>query len=656
MSGIYGVVHFNGQPVDPEMVAIMGAAAAYRGPHGSDRWVEGCAGLGHLALHTTPEAVQEHQPLHDFRHGLVMVADARVDNRPELAAILNAKGCLTQDAPTDADLILAAYGCWGEDCVKNIIGDFSIAIWDRSMQSLFCVSDPFGNKPLYYSYNDHVLYFASDFRQFMVLPEISKDLDGYKLADYLSYNYSDKVRTLFAAIQRISPGYSFVFSSNSPRCQRYWDPINIPALEYREETEYIEHFHDLLSRCVMDRMRSRSGVVGILTSGGMDSTSIAALAQTHYKRGIGISQPVSYNLCIVNHPDDDRRLSQLLAKEIGIELHLVDVPAGKPYSIFSPPPDINCPMQDDARVLPVVLNLLAQRNCDVVLNGEGGDELFSGGYKQPVDDLLTGRWLQLRKWIQFHRHNGRPLRQAILLSCIWPLVPYTFRINFDRIRGRQSVQPPPWLHKDLLSQARPVDRLHSYKPPRRYRSWTRQAQYAQTINLVHPGNLGPQNDLFGCQAGMEFRYPFLDRRLFEFALAIPTHLLAQPVPSGGKWILRQAMRGLIPEEIRCRLKSPYLPRTDSGAIEQELLKNEISELRELFTSSILIQRRAIDDIIFNKFLCKFWQEPNRPEWFLVRNAAKLEVWLRTNVLSNQTIQFKELQCWQIVLEDQFSSR
>src|SRR5215208_660198 len=121
MSGICGVVNLDGSPVEPEALRKMAEAASYRGPDGIRYWRKGAAGLANLALNITPESLHEQQPLVDQRGELVLTADARVDNRDELIRTLMSKGCLHHKTATDAEVILAAYQCWGEECPSHII-------------------------------------------------------------------------------------------------------------------------------------------------------------------------------------------------------------------------------------------------------------------------------------------------------------------------------------------------------------------------------------------------------------------------------------------------------------------------------------------------------------------------------------------------------
>src|SRR5476649_2651280 len=148
MSGIAGIYNLDGQPVDRARMQRMTDMMAYRGPDGMGCWIDGPVGLGHAMLHTTPESLREIQPLSDERSALCVTLDGRVDNRSELHAALQSKGQPLR-TDTDAELVLQAYACWGEDCPQHILGDFAFAIWDGRNRKLFCARDALGIKPFY---------------------------------------------------------------------------------------------------------------------------------------------------------------------------------------------------------------------------------------------------------------------------------------------------------------------------------------------------------------------------------------------------------------------------------------------------------------------------------------------------------------------------
>src|SRR3989442_1012999 len=208
VSGIAGLWRLDGRPTEPAELDRMLARLAHRGPDGAGAWRHGPVALGHRMLHTTPESLRECQPLVGTTGDLVLVADARIDNRAELCPLLPAPS----DA-TDAELILAAYERWGEHCPEHLLGDFAFAIWDGRAQRLFCARDHFGVKPLYYHHRPSRLFaFASEIKGLLALADIPRRLNETRVAAYLVPLFEDKEVTFYEEIVRLPPAHRMVVS------------------------------------------------------------------------------------------------------------------------------------------------------------------------------------------------------------------------------------------------------------------------------------------------------------------------------------------------------------------------------------------------------------------------------------------------------------
>ena len=208
MSGICGIINLDGTPVDSGLLREMTEVAACRGPDGIHYWVEEGVGFAHLALHTTLEAKREHQPLVDTDRCLVLVADARIDNRSELIRTLKAKGFLPEKSLTDADLILMAYKCWGRNCPQYLLGDFCFALWDQNERALLLTRDQLGARPCYYHQSGRTIVFASEVQQILQFPGQDTvhplilrhpECSQYPLFSYrVPYSLSNKFSYLFS--------------------------------------------------------------------------------------------------------------------------------------------------------------------------------------------------------------------------------------------------------------------------------------------------------------------------------------------------------------------------------------------------------------------------------------------------------------------------
>ena len=160
MSGIVGIVHLDGAPVDRSLLRRMTDFMTFRGPDAQETWIDGNVGFGHTLLKTTFEAEHEHQPF-TLDGQTLIVADARVDAQRDLISKLESRGHHVESGTTDVELILRAYQAWGEYCVEHLLGDFAFAIWDGLRQRLFCARDHMGVKPFFYAHLGQTVIFSN---------------------------------------------------------------------------------------------------------------------------------------------------------------------------------------------------------------------------------------------------------------------------------------------------------------------------------------------------------------------------------------------------------------------------------------------------------------------------------------------------------------
>ena len=196
MSGIVGICYLDNRSVDRPDLARMVETIAHRGPDGSGLWSEGPVGLGHRMLWTTPESLHERLPFVNRTGDIAITADARIDNRDELFRMLPMTGD-SSGKVSDSQLILAAYENWGERCLEHLLGDFAFAVWDSRTQTLFCARDHFGVKPLYYYSSSKAFVFATEIKALLCLPEVPRQLDEMKVADYLTATFDDTAVTFY---------------------------------------------------------------------------------------------------------------------------------------------------------------------------------------------------------------------------------------------------------------------------------------------------------------------------------------------------------------------------------------------------------------------------------------------------------------------------
>ena len=316
MSAIAGVFSRQGAPRRPGEVDGMLSVMASRGPDGSQTWSNDAVVLGHGALHATPEAVGEVMPLVDRATGNVIVADVRLDNRGELIDALGIDGPAAEIG--DGRLLLDAYREWGEDCVDHLLGDFAFAIWDERRQQLFLARDHFGAKPLTYHCSEHLLALASDSRSVIGLEDVPVDVNRDRVFDFLvdEPEWIDTTSTFFAEVLRLPPAHVLTVTASDQRLRRYWHLPEPEMLRLRSDEEYEEATREVLDLAVRCRLRGRDDV-GVVLSGGIDSSSIAATAR---------SQGRVRSYSAVWDPDDTTETAfiRATASRLSIDAHFVD--------------------------------------------------------------------------------------------------------------------------------------------------------------------------------------------------------------------------------------------------------------------------------------------------------------------------------------------
>ncbi|MGA2301182.1 MAG: asparagine synthase-related protein [Candidatus Acidiferrum sp.] len=542
MSGIVGIFHRDGAPMERALLQSLVNFLSYRGPDARGSWMEGSIGLGHALLQTTRESSGERQPASlDERYWIV--ADARLDCRAELIAELQrAKRAVHAKAP-DCELILQAYATWGTPCVDHLRGDFSFAVWDAGHKQLFCARDHFGLKPFYYAQVGDLFLFSNTLNCIRMHPRVSGDLNDAAIGDFLLFglNY-DNATTSFRDIQRLPPAHYLTVSVRGVQSRRYWTPPTDGRIRYGKPEEYVEDFQSLLERAVADRLRTNH--VGILLSGGLDSSSVAAVAKEVAGKSSRATEIRAYTY-VYNSLIPDREGDY--AREVGEFLRIpVKFMAMDQAQLFEryDDPDLSLPEPVDNPFLAVISDAYRSisADCRVLLSGEGSDNLMDFQMWPYAEDLRRrGEWWRLLTdvanylWVRPFPWRGiraRALRLA-RKDPDQPIYPDWLAPEFSR----RANLPDRWKERTELPKSWVAHPIH----PRGHGSLAL-PQWTNMFELEDPGATG-------CL--VETRYPFLDLRMVNFLLAIP------PFPwFFKKTLLREGMRGRLPERVRTRPKTP----------------------------------------------------------------------------------------------------
>jgi asparagine synthase (glutamine-hydrolysing) len=552
VSGISGLLNLDGAPVDRGLLERMTASLAFRGPETVCAQPAPCVGLGHALLHLTDGPDRNEQPLTiDGREWIV--ADARIDARPDLEAALGRHARL-EPARCDAELILRAYRAWGEDCVTRLLGDFTFAIWDAAERRLFCARDHLGVRPFYYAVVDRTVVFSNTLDCVRLHPAVSRELHDPAIADFLLFGANQESdTTTFRDIRRLPPAHSITWRPGHERRRRYWTlPIDEP-LAFRRIDDCTDRFMELLRPAVADRLRSRR--VAVLMSGGLDSTTLAAVA-----RDVLAAQPGPFTLQAVTSvydrliPDSERRYASLVARHLDIPISFdvrdreTSIADWESVTVHTPEPVDNPP----AFAAGVEFLRSVSDAARVVLYGEG------------PDDALRYEWRPYLRYLLARRRTGA-LFQAIASDLLMhPRVPLWSSVRHlagaRRVEARWRQAFPDWLDVDFAKRSGCRERwdAHQHPPPSPHP--IRPSGY-QGFSAASWQQLFEACDIQGAMARSEFRHPFLDVRLLQYMLALPA------IPwCRRKLVLRRAMRGVLPRAVLRRKKASLSESPDLARV------------------------------------------------------------------------------------------
>ncbi|WGV27617.1 lasso peptide isopeptide bond-forming cyclase [Halotia branconii] len=585
MSGIMGIRHLNSHPVNHQYLEKMVEILAHRGPDHADIWVEESVGLGHRMLWTTPESLIEKLPLVNLTGNLVITADARIDNREQLMTLLTLPERSIEKI-TDSEFILAAYEKWGESCPEYLLGDFAFAIWDQHQQSLFCARDHLGIKPFYYYYQPNQIFlFASEIKALFCVPNVPRRLNEVRIADYLTLTMSDKAITTYRDIWRLPPAHSLVVNQSGVHIWSYWSLNAQKELQLESNAAYAAEFRKIFTEAVNCRLRSAFAIATHL-SGGLDSSAVTCVARNLLAKDGKTSLHTISTIFDKITECDERPFINAVLDQGGFIPHYVH------GEQFSPLADLDKIFQYEDEALlgpshfyPWNLNRISQEmGLRICLDGFDGDTTVGHGTTRLTELIHQGKWktfaqevkalsphhhvspaavLQsyglpyLRdlakqwRWIAFaqgvqqiHQHFGVSRKLLLIHHGIKPLLKSVLQLW----RRRQD-KSPNLINPDFAERIRLNERMQiladSSEPPLTVKQdqWLSLTQGLLTYTLE-------QMDQYAAMFSLEARHPFMDKRLIEFCLALPSE---QKLYQGwGRMVMRRALEGILPQEVQWR--------------------------------------------------------------------------------------------------------
>ena len=522
-------------PVDPGVLDRIMAQLEHRGPDGHDVYPSGPVAFGHWHFWTTPEEVGEKQPLRLAGWPFTIVLDGRLDNREDLIPRLGidpTQGiCLS-----DAALVLHAYARWGEGCLAHFIGEYAFVIMDEQNGQLLCARDALGERTLFYAWQGTRLVIASEPWAVAAADDKSPEINESLLPYYFAMRSSEDGQTFFKGIYELLPAHAMIVTSSGSRSWRYWQPDPEKRVRCRSDEAYADEFRELIEQSVRSRMRSPDPAA-VMMSGGLDSTSVACLAA----RMLSPQTLTTISYVFDELKDcDERVFINTVEEQWGI--HSIQIPSDQMWSFkdfrnWMPNP--NQPHGNSYRMLvDQVYKRAQQEGYRVLLTGGTGDQLYNAGANWLADLLRDRRLREVYQETLFmvHRAGLRKTLRSVSVRrvgrSLLSSVPGGWRLH------RRSL-PPAW-----MTQAA-GEALHT--------QGNRPVSFIQQNSGLLGNGVASSylsEAFFANHFNVELRNPYRDRRLVEYALALPAYQLYNHGEL--KYILRKAMRGVLPEAIRTR--------------------------------------------------------------------------------------------------------
>ncbi len=588
MCGICGEYRLDGSLPSLKQLQTMMAKLEKRGPDHAGTFSDGALAFGHRRLSILDLSEKGNQPMIDPQLSLALVFNGTIYNHPELREILKAKGH-TFFSTGDTEVILKAYAQWGRDCVKHFLGMFAFAIWDLKQKTLFLARDRMGIKPLYYAQNNTGFRFASNVQALLAAGDIDTTIDPIALHhQFTLHAVIPAPRTILQGVRKLEPAHSLMIKANGEqKLERYWT-LNAtrPETELSEQ-EWTDAIHESLKTAVRRRNAVSDVPVGVLLSGGLDSSLLVGLLDE-----IGIEDIRTFTIGFDDQPEEkgnEYEFSDAVVERFDTHHTKIHIPNQQtltrlPEAIAN----MSEPMFGQDAIGFYLLSEQVAKEVKVVQSGQGADEVFAGYF-----------W-----YSKMREAKGTPLER--------------FRqFYFDRDHDEMAQMLMP----DYIGRDYSAETMKALLEAPQADSFIDQVLRADATMLIVDDPV-KRVDNMTMAWGLEARVPFLDHELVELAAKMPPEMKLR---DHGKYVLKQIARGLIPDAVIDRKKG-YFPVPALKFVRGEFLEF----MQDILNSQACRERGIYQRDYVNKLLKK-------PEDYLTRiqgsklwHLALLEYWLQIN--------------------------
>ncbi|MES9862814.1 MAG: N-acetylglutaminylglutamine amidotransferase [Candidatus Thiodiazotropha sp. LLP2] len=590
MCGLCGELRFDGSPADLAAIDRMNQQIQRRGPDHGGSFSDGPLGMGHRRLAIIDLSVHANQPMVDQKLNLTLVFNGTIYNYKELRETLIGLG-YQFFSNGDTEVILKAYHAWGEDCVDRLSGMFAFAIWDAQRQRLFMARDRFGIKPLYYSQSGNCFRFASNTQALLAAGDVDASLDPAALHyQFTLHGVVPAPHTLFNGIRKLSPGHSMMIEANGKQhISRYWHYSATRPDRPMSDGEWLEAIHDELREAVRRRNDIADVPVGVLLSGGLDSSLLVALLAES-----GVNDLRTFSVGFEDQPEEkgnEFEYSDPVAEMYQTQHHKFLVPNGEVLKRLPEAVDnMSEPMFGQDAVAFYLLGEQVSQQVKVVQSGQGADEVFGGYFwYSRIMEETEGEPVERFAKHYFDRDHDEYLR---MVSEQYGAGDYTRELIASKLqesRAETLIDAVMYTDQTMLIVDDPVKRVDNMTM-----AW-----------------------------GLEARVPFLDHHLIELAARCPPELKLR---DGGKYPLKAMARGILPDSVIDRPKG-YFPMPALKYVRGEFLE---------FMGDILNSRAARERGVFQqKYIDMLMASPEmhhtRIRGSKLWHIALFEFWLQRHL-------------------------
>jgi asparagine synthase (glutamine-hydrolysing) len=636
MSAIFGILRFDGAAVNPRDLERMGNVLAHRGPDGRKFIIDGAVGLGHCLMRVNEEDVFEAQPLRDAEADLTLVADCRIDNRVELATAFGLNEADIRDLP-DSAFILRAYQKWGEDAAEHLIGDFAIAVWDGRTKKLILARDHMGQRYVHYHRGKDFFAFSTEIKALWALADVPRALDDMRIGCFILGDLSPaEGATIFSGIAGLVGGSTLSVGRDGRHNTRYyWEPHAGAEHLHRDEAYYVETYARVFAEAVSCRVRRLIAPPALMLSGGFDSAAIAGLSAPHLKgrKLIAVSSVMQEGYA---GPARDAR-------------PWVDV-----CKRAMPHLDVHYYVRGDATIFTGLEQRLATADGLWIIGDHVTDGLYAlaagAGARLMMDGICGDEALNPRG----NGHFVYLLRSGRLHAFMREFGAYgraTGLSPFSRLRAEIRLRAVPlwlrWLVRDLRRGFRPRW-SESFIAPGLARTMRKAGALAAAkwlsapFKRSRPGSEwqfalpyvssmpAPHHAAAAARWNLTVSRPTMDKRVIEFALAVPVNLR---VRNGyNRYLARTALADILPKEFQTRGWQQDLVMPDGAAMVAEALARMKTESAQLAKDEMLARyvdfsalQRALESApptkldLWPVLMVRAFQAARYAAWFLGRN-------------------------------------